>query len=103
MRVCVLSHFNRVQLFATLWTVAHHTPLSMGFSRQKDWSGCRALRQGPSQPRGHTHFSFVPALAGRLFTTNITWEDPLKLYSSINRCLGMGCISVACVGFNLLM
>ena len=23
-RVCVLSHFSHVQLFATLWTVAHH-------------------------------------------------------------------------------
>ena len=36
---CVLSHFSRVQLFATLWTTAHQTPLSMGFSRQEDWSG----------------------------------------------------------------
>ena len=31
-----LSH---VQLFATPWTVALHTPLSMGFSRQEYWSG----------------------------------------------------------------
>ena len=28
-----------VWLFATLWTVACHTPLSMGFSRQEYWSG----------------------------------------------------------------
>ena len=28
-----------VQLFATPWTVAHQTPLSMGFSRQEYWSG----------------------------------------------------------------
>ena len=26
-------------LFATLWTVAHQAPLSMGFSRQEYWSG----------------------------------------------------------------
>ena len=26
--VCVLSHFSRVQLFVTLWTVAHQAPLS---------------------------------------------------------------------------
>ena len=32
---CVLSHFSCVQLFATLWTVAHLVPLSMGFSRQE--------------------------------------------------------------------
>ena len=32
-----------VQLFATLWTAACQTPLSMGFSRQEYWSGlpCR--------------------------------------------------------------
>ena len=29
----MLSHFNRVRLFETLWTVAHQAPLSMGFSR----------------------------------------------------------------------
>ena len=28
-----------VQLSATPWTVAHQTPLSMGFSRQEYWSG----------------------------------------------------------------
>ena len=37
--VCVLSRFSRVQLLATLWTVAHQVPLSMGFSRQEYWSG----------------------------------------------------------------
>ena len=36
MKVKSLSH---VRLFATLWTVAHHAPLSMGFSRQEYWSG----------------------------------------------------------------
>ena len=30
-----LSH---AQLFVTLWTVAHHAPLSMGFFRQEYWS-----------------------------------------------------------------
>ena len=36
---CELSHYSRVQLFATLWTAAHQAPLSMGFSRQENWSG----------------------------------------------------------------
>ena len=31
---CVLSQFSRVQLFATLWTVAQQSPLSMEISRQ---------------------------------------------------------------------
>ena len=32
----LLSSFR---LFATLWTVAHQAPPSMGFSRQEYWSG----------------------------------------------------------------
>ena len=39
MHECVLSCFSRVLLFATLWTVAHQTPLSMGFSKQEYWNG----------------------------------------------------------------
>ena len=30
MCACMLSHFNHVQLFVALWTVAHQAPLSMG-------------------------------------------------------------------------
>ena len=43
---CMLSHFNRVQLFATLWTIANQTPLSMGFSRQEHWSGLPCFLPG---------------------------------------------------------
>ena len=35
----LLSHFSPVQLCATPWTAAHQAPLSLGFSRQKHWSG----------------------------------------------------------------
>ena len=35
----MISHFSHVQLFATPWTVVHHVPLSMEFSRQEYWSG----------------------------------------------------------------
>ena len=38
-RMCGLSHFSHVQLFATPWTIACQAPLSMGFSRQEYWSG----------------------------------------------------------------
>ena len=37
--VCVCQSLSRIRLFTTLWTVAHQTPLSMGFSRQEYWSG----------------------------------------------------------------
>ena len=40
---CVLSRFSHVQIFGTLWTVAHQASLSMGFSRQEYWTGCHAL------------------------------------------------------------
>ena len=30
--------FSRVRLFVAIWTVAHQSPLSMGFSRQEYWS-----------------------------------------------------------------
>ena len=36
---CVLSHFSRVWLCVTLWTLALQAPLSMGFSRQEYWRG----------------------------------------------------------------
>ena len=35
----LLSHFSHIQLFVTLWTVAHQAPPSMGFSRQEYWNG----------------------------------------------------------------
>ena len=35
----LLSHFSRVRLFVTPWTIAYQAPLSMGFSRQEYWSG----------------------------------------------------------------
>ena len=43
---CTLSHFSPVQLFVTLWSIAHQAPLSMGCSRQEYWSGLHALLQG---------------------------------------------------------
>ena len=37
--VCMLSHFSRVRLSATSWTMAHQAPLPIGFSRREYWSG----------------------------------------------------------------
>ena len=39
MLLLLLSRFSRVRLCATPWTVSHQAPPSMGFSRQKYWSG----------------------------------------------------------------
>ena len=35
----MLSCFSCARLFATLCTVAHQAPLSMGFSRKEHWNG----------------------------------------------------------------
>ena len=37
--MCVLCHFSLCLTLYTPWTVAHQAPLSMGFSRQENWSG----------------------------------------------------------------
>ena len=67
----MLSHFSHVWLFVTLWTVACQAPLSMGFSRQADWSGF------PLPSPGIEPAPLVsPASAGGFFTASGTWEAP---------------------------
>ena len=39
LRKVKVKSLSRVRLLATPWTVAHHAPPSMGFSRQEYWSG----------------------------------------------------------------
>ena len=58
----VLSHFSHVRLFATLWTVAHEAPLSMGFSRQEYWSGLPSPRPGDLPDPGieNPDLSYLP-------------------------------------------
>ena len=71
--MCMLSHFSRVHLFATPWTVACQAPLSMGFSRQEPWNGLPCPPQGDPPDPGIEPVSFEsPALAGIFFTTSIT-------------------------------
>ena len=67
MCVCVLSHFRRVQLFPTLWTVAYQAPLSTGFSRQGYWSEVPMLSsRGSSWVRDQTHFSCISCIGRRI-------------------------------------
>ena len=71
----MLSHLSHVQLFVTLWIVAHQAPLSMGFSRQEYWSGLLCPPPGDLPNLGVKPVSPAsPALAGRFFTTSATWE-----------------------------
>ena len=64
----VQQSLSRVQLFATLWTIARQAPLSEGFSRQEYWSGyCHALLWGIIPDSGVGPSTPVsPALADRI-------------------------------------
>ena len=69
----MLSLFSRVRLCATLWTVAHQAPLSMGFSRQEYWSGLPCPPPGDLPDPGIEPASLTSsALAGRFFTPSTT-------------------------------
>ena len=68
----MLSPFSCVRFFATLWTVAHQAPLSMGILHTKilEWVAIPSSRDLPNpviKPMSLT-------LAGRFFTTRVTWE-----------------------------
>ena len=77
---CVLSHFSRVALFATLWMVAHQVPLSMGFSGQEYWRGSSKPRRS-SRPRDKTCVSCGSFIAGR-FCTSEPLGSSNQLYSN---------------------
>ena len=77
----MLSRFSRVWLFETLRTVAHQSPLSVGFSKQEHWSGLPFPPPGDLLNPGIEPVSLMsPALAGGLFTTStltcLGWGKP---------------------------
>ena len=71
--------FSRVQLFVTSWTVAHPTPLSMGFPKQECWGGLPFSSQGNLPNPGLESESPVSsALGGRFFTAEPP-REPRKM------------------------
>ena len=67
LHACMLSRFSHVRFFATLWTIAHQAPLSMGFPRQEYWSGLPLPSPGDLPNPGVEPMSLT--LAGRFFAT----------------------------------
>ena len=67
-RACVLSCFSLVRLFATPWTVACQTPLSMAIlqARILEWVAMPSSR-GASRPRDQTCVSCGSSPAGGFF------------------------------------
>ena len=80
--MCTRSRLSPVQLFATVWPVAHQTPLLMGFYKQELWSELLFPSPGDLPNSGIKPMS--PALAGGFFTT----EPPGKpiLYIAVYIC-----------------
>ena len=94
--LCVLSHFSRVQLFATLLTVARQAPLSMGFSRQEYWSGFWSPPPGDlPHPQIKPVSPMSPALADMFFTWEAHWTpskpDPLPFTKATWASCGRSC------------
>ena len=87
METCVLwggllfSHLVVSDSFATPWSAAHQSPLSIGFPRQEYWSGLPFPPPGDPSDPGIELTS--PILAGEFFTT----EPPGK-------CVGGGGIQI---------
>ena len=69
--------FSHVWFFATPWTVAHQAPLSMGVSKQGNWSGLPFPSPGDLPDPGIEPAS--PALTGRFFTTEPPWKSIVDL------------------------
>ena len=68
--ITVFWSLSHVQLFLTLWIVAHQALLSIRFLRQKYWSGLPFPPPGDLPDSGIKPMSPIsPALAGRFFTT----------------------------------
>ena len=74
----MLSNFSHVQLFVTLWTVAHQAPTSMGFSRPEYWSGLPFPPPGDlPYPEIELTYLMSPILPGGFFTATAIWETLL--------------------------
>ena len=81
----VLSHFSRVWIFATPWTIALQAPLSMGFSRKEYWSGMPCPPAGDHPDPGIEPVSpMSPALQKDSLPLS-NWGSPHKPICSINK------------------
>ena len=81
----MISHFSSVRLFATLWTVAHQVPLSMGFSRQESWSELPCPPPGDLPDSGtEPLFLMPPILVGGLLPLVPPGKSLCLFYVSAN-------------------
>ena len=83
-----VKSLSRVQLLATPWTAAYQAPPSMGFSRQKYWSGVPLpspkppydpaiplLGIYPEEIKNEKN-TCIPLFIAAVFTIARTWKQP---------------------------
>ena len=75
----MLSCFSRVQLFATLWTIARQAPLSTGFSRHEYWSGLPCPPPGDLPNPGTEPTSYISFIGRQVLVTSAIWEAPMMV------------------------
>ena len=119
----MLSRFSRIQFFATLWTTAHKAPLSMGFSRQEQWSGLPCCPPGdlpgsvteptsfvlclprwqagslPLAPPGKPCFSLITLLFSGIIYVRLERGNPWTLVRAVYVIVWGVCVCV-CVCFS---
>ena len=74
----ILCSLSRVQLFATIWTVARQAPLSMGIFRQEYWGGLPFPAPGDLP---ETEIKLMPPASSVLQVGSllmIHWERPTQ-------------------------
>ena len=82
----MLSGFNHVLLFATLWTIVPQGPLYMGFSRQEYWTGLSFPSPGDlPDPAIEPVSPASPALAGGFLTTELPGKPTVEHDSGIKK------------------
>ena len=81
MLCAVLTHSVVSHSFVIPWTIAHHAPLSIEFSRQEYWSGLPFPEDLPD-PGIELASLASPVLAGGFFTTAPS-EKPLTAVGHI--------------------
>ena len=107
----MISHFSRVQLFATPWTVARQSPLSIEFSKQEYWSGSPCPPPGDLPNLGIELESPVSLeLAGEFFATEplgvslkrftVTLKEMLWVFVTVQAFSSCGAWASHCCGFS---
>ena len=74
--LCYVHLLSRVQLCATLWTIACQAPLSMGFPRKEYWSGL------PFPPPGDLPNPRLESVSPALQADSLPIEPKGKLLTS---------------------